>query len=203
MVSDAANDLLDDKSWDPSEACSDHARKIPAAKKLSEEIPFARAMSSCADLDSDVECKSDVFIDDLISIGVDNGNDLSRLIAAPCTVMRAIARKAEGEIFLKRDDFIAEDKIDAEGAPEECKTCLGWLLNTRALTASLPFHKLKAWSSQVRSFVARKSANEEDLQSVLGRMENLAIAIPMFSHFLNSVRHLETKAAIAGKAINK
>ena len=52
---------------------------------------------------------------------------------------------------------------------------------------------------QVESFISRKSANEEDLSSVLGRMENIAVVISMFGHFLNNIRHLEIKAAISTK----
>ena len=63
----------------------------------------------------------------------------------------------------------------------------------------LPEHKHKAWSSQVEKFIFNKTANADDLRSVLGHMENIAIMIPMFGHFLNNIRQLEIKANIAKK----
>ena len=86
--------------------------------------------------------------------------------------------------------MICDDKNEAEGAPEERKICLGWLLDTRRLLVSLPFHKAKAWNSQIEEVLIRKSANEETLVSVLGRLENIATIIPMMGHFLNNIRHL-------------
>ena len=57
---------------------------------------------------------------------------------------------------------------------------------------------------QVYSFISRKSSNAEDLSSVLGRMENIAIVIPMFGHFLNNIRQLEIKSNnINEKSIHK
>ena len=71
-------------------------------------------------------------------------DNLQRVIAAPSAVMHAIAHQVEGEVFVPRQDFIADDKNEAEGAPEEIKIVLGWQINTRSLLVSLPFHKFKA-----------------------------------------------------------
>ena len=113
--------------------------------------------------------------------------------------MHAIAHSSSNEIGLPRDDFIADDKNDAEGAAEEEKICLGLMLNTRSLTISLPSHKFKAWSAQVEAVLRQQRVSLESLRSILGRMENVAIIIPMFGHFLSNVRQLEIKAALSNK----
>ena len=73
----------------------------------------------------DVPCslhgKSDVYIDDIVTVAVDMGKNLARIVAAPCTVIHAVAHSAEGDTFLERQEMIAEDKNEAEGAPEEVK----------------------------------------------------------------------------------
>ena len=61
----------------------------------------------------------------------------------------------------------------------------------------LSLHQFKAWTMQVEYFISRKSANAEDLSSVLGQMENIAIVIPTFGHFINNIRQLEIKATIS------
>ena len=52
---------------------------------------------------------------------------------------------------------------------------------------------------QVEFFISRKYANAEDLSSVLERMENIAIVIPNFGHFINNIRQLGIKATISTK----
>ena len=36
-------------------------------------------------------CKADVFIDDIITFGVDKGDNLQRTVAGSCTIMHAVA----------------------------------------------------------------------------------------------------------------
>jgi hypothetical protein len=206
MITDTVNDLMACKKWDPNLLHSDYIKIIPAAIPLPNNIPFAQARALSVTCEEDVSCKSDVFVDDIITLGVDIDDNLSRIIAAPCTVMHAVAHRAIGnETFVPRQNFISEDKNEAEGAPEEVKITLGWELDSRRLLIKLPAHKYKAWSSQVESFLTRKTANVDDLRSVLGRLENIAIIIPTFGHFLNNIRQLEIKASLTKKnqIINK
>ena len=130
---------------------------------------------------------------------MDKGDNLQIILAGPCTIMNAVAHNASSDTFVPRQNLIADDKNEAEGAPEEVKVTLGWGLDTISLIVRLPLHKFKSWTMQVESFISRKSANAEDLSLILGRMENIAILIPIFGHFLNNIRHLETKATISMK----
>lgn len=86
-----------------------------------------------------------------------------------------------------------------EGAPEEVKVSLGWELNPRSLVVKLPEHKHKAWSLQVQKFISSKTANADNLRSVIGCTEDIAIMIPMFGHFLDNMHQLEIKASITKK----
>ena len=79
------------------------------------------------------------------------------------------------------------------------KIVLGWTINTRSLTVCLPSHKYIAWKSQLESFINRKSTNAKDIQSLLDRLENIAIIIPMLGHFLNNIRQVEIKASITSQ----
>ena len=114
--------------------------------------------------------------------------------------MHAFAHKAKGEMVIPRNDFIAEDKNEAEGAPEEIKTVLGWDVNTRKLLVSSPKHKHVPWSSQLQGFLSRKTLSLEEIQSLLGRLGNIAILIPMMGHFLNNIRQMEIQSNITGRS---
>ena len=190
IICDTINDLLNCTEWDPDVVHSNFVKKIPREISLDNSIPFAQARKMSVSLPAEDLGKADVFIDDIISVCVDIGNNLKRLKAAPCTIIHAVSRKDSTSPIIPRDDMICDDKNKAEGAPEERKICLGWLLDTRRLLVSLPSHKAKAWKSQIEDLLARKSVDEETLVSILGRLENIATIIPMMGHFLNNIRHL-------------
>ena len=199
VIADVTNDLFACDHWDPCTMRSSYVAKIPGSIPLPDDIEYAQALeTSVPNLEKD-NCTADVFIDDVITVGVDKGVNVEKLMAGPCTVMHAIAHNAESKTFLPRQNFIAEDKNIAEGAPEEVKTILGWVLNTRELLIKLPQHKHKAWSAQLESFQSRKTANSKHLQSLLGRLEQIAIIIPMFGHFLNNIRTTEIHATASSR----
>ena len=195
IITDTINDLLACKDWDPNTVQSEYVTNIPPPKPLPEDIPYAMARSLSVSLENEPSAKADVFVDDIMSIAVDHNDNLTRLATAPCTVIHAIAHKACGQTYLKRQDLISAEKNEAEGAPEEVKICLGWLFNTRKLLISLPTHKFEAWDAQICSIIKAKSVSFKLLETVLGRLENVAIILTMFRHFLNNIRSLQIKAS--------
>ena len=194
MITDAINDLLCNDDWDPSMVHSNYVSKIPAAIPSPIDIPFAKGRKLSVTMPDDDDGAADCFIDDIITIAVDLGDNLKRITAAPCTVIHALAHSPSSSTFVHRQNMIADDKNEAEGGPEECKICLGWILDTRQLLVKLPEHKYIAWKSQTEAMLSQASAGNKDLSSLLGRLENIAIIIPMFAHFLNNIRGLQIKA---------
>jgi hypothetical protein len=106
--------------------------------------------------------KAGVFVDDIISITADVGNNLLKIKAAACTVIHAVAHNAQ-ETCLPHQELIADDKNEVEGAPEETKICLGWLLDMRRLLVCLPCHKYLAWNGQIQELCNRKSVQDSEL----------------------------------------
>ena len=150
---------------------------------MSMDIPFAQARSMSVSLDNVPDAKADCFIDDIITAAVDNVNNLDRIEVAHCTVIREIAHNVKGKTYVPCQNIILDEKNEVEGAPEEKKICLGWLLNTRQLLISLPTHTYNAWDDQIASIIKQKSIKYEDLESILGRLENFAIILVMLDHF--------------------
>jgi hypothetical protein len=194
IITDTINDLLASKNWDPKLIRSDYTKKIPAAIPSDPSIPFAKARSLSVPIVNEPDSKADVFVDDIISITVDSQDNLARLMAAPCTVIHAVAHSAT-DTHLKRQNLISDEKNEAEGAPEEIKICLGWQINTRALLVSLPSHKYLAWNSQIEDVIQAKTVKYKTLESILGRLENVAIILKMLGHFLNNIRSIQIKAS--------
>lgn len=190
---DITNDLLQCEEWDFTTVQSPFAPEIPAAKPLPDEVEFGQVRELSVDIPVNDNGKTDGYIDDLITVVPDIGDNIDRARIAPCTVLHALAQSTDGETHIPRDNLIAEDKNEAEGAPEEQKICLGWLLDTCRLTASLPEHKHKAWSSQIHTLLNQQTTDEATLASVLGRLENVASLLRMAGHFLNNIRSLLLK----------
>ena len=96
---------------------------------------------------------------------------------------------------------MAQDKMEAEGVAEEEKICLEWLLNTRKLLVSLPSHKAVAWISQIDKTLQDSSVSNKELQSILGRLENIAQIMISLGHFLGNIRHMKILAEKKGHNI--
>ena len=194
VITDTINDLMKNPAWDPATVHSEYVTKIPRAIASDPSIPFAPGRQLCVPMPDNDEAAADVFIDDIITSAVDLHDNLQRITAAPCTVIHALAHKAAEEPSILRHNMIADDKNEAEGGPEEAKICLGWILDTRRLLVILPDHKATAWLKQTHSVIDQKSSNNKQLSSLLGRLEHIAIIIPMFAHFLNNLRTLQITA---------
>ena len=138
-----------------------------------------------------------VFIDDFIGVTVDIGNNKERLKLAPGTVVHAVANVTDDKMDVKRDNLIARDKCEAEGAITEERICLGWNLHTRSLLVKLPIHKYIAWSEDVQKVIDRKSISHADLLSLIGKLENVITMVKMMGHFMNNFYSLEEKAFAA------
>jgi hypothetical protein len=168
IITDVINDLMSNPAWDPTLVHSDYVHKIPAARMSPHNAPFAQAKPLSVKLPDNDDASADCFVDDIISLAVDVADNLQRITAAPCTVIHALAHSAEQDTYIKRNNMIADDKNEAEGAPEESKICLGWILDMRRLLVILPNHKYIAWLAQTDSLIAQKSANNKQLSSLLG-----------------------------------
>ena len=195
LMADTINDLLSDKNWDHKTVYSDIIHELPNPIPLDDNIPFAEAKDLSVEIPIEDCGKTDVYVDDFITIGPDIDDTLERITKAPATVIHAIADNSISSMSIPRDDIIAIDKMKAEGAAEERKICLGWMLDTRRLLVSLPNHKTIGWISQIDSLLENKTAGEKDLASILGRLENVAQIMTILGHFLSNIRHMEILAA--------
>lgn len=63
--------------------------------------------------------KTDVYVDDFITIGPDIYDALERITKAPATVIHTIADNSLNSQLIPRDNIIAIDKMKAKGAAEE------------------------------------------------------------------------------------
>ncbi len=82
-------------------------------------------------------------------------------------------------------------------ASEEPTILLGWKINTRKLTISLPDKKYKHWHNDLTSYINAKKISYSNLEFLIGHLNHAATACPLMQYFLNRVRktleHWNTK----------
>ncbi len=69
---------------------------------------------------------------------------------------------------IPRNEIISLKKFRAEGRMEEVMKVLGWIINTRSLTTSLPHDKHSKWSSSIDNIISEGKCNIKNLEILLG-----------------------------------
>jgi hypothetical protein len=87
-----------------------------------------------------------------------------------------------------REDCLSLSKLAEEGTLSEKPIILGWRVNTRALTISLPDKKYKIWHSDLSHYIKEKKISHKNLESLVGRLNHAASACPIMQYFLNRLR---------------
>jgi hypothetical protein len=191
LICDLANALLQDGTWDPSTTTTPFHQMMPPATLLDSSIPFAQA----APMDityssSEFDCTCDVYIDDLISIGLALAHIIPRLTTAVLVAISCVFRPVHHSESSFRSAAISLRKLLGEGQPAETKTILGWLLNSRTLTICLPPAKHLAWTSEIQRLLAQGFTSKSDLETLIGRLNHVGYTIPLARHFLHRLRSL-------------
>ena len=191
-VCDVANSLLEDESWDPSHTITPYHDLMPAPIISPSDTPYAIA------LPLDVEppdgqlslSKCDVHIDDIIAVGLFLPNLVARLLLAPAVAIHAIFRPLHPSEAGTRAPVLSLRKLQGDGALCEHKVVLGWLINTRSFTLSLPSDKFTAWAADIHKLVADGFTTLSHLATLIGRLNHAANILPFARHFIHRLRRM-------------
>ena len=193
-ICDLVNTILRCNDWNPDTLHSPLQNMYPSENILPANIPFGGARPLAVNLPNEDHGKCDIFLDDLVSAIVDKGQQSrKRLLSAVPLALDATVRPIDPDEPFPRHTFLKESKVLAEGALEEVKTVLGWTFDTRRLTVALPVDKHKAWSSTIKSILAKGTSNKKELETMIGRQTHAASIIPMARHFICRIRYAFSK----------
>ena len=109
----------------------------------------------------------DIYINNFIWVVVYIGGNKAYLKAAPGTVIHSIFHCTYNPKHVKRDNMIAKDKFQAEGAISEEHIYLWLILNTRKILIQLPMHKCIASIGYLDSFFDHSSSSHKDILSLI------------------------------------
>ena len=77
-----------------------------------------------------------------------------------------------------------------EGKLSEQKTFLGWDINTQSLRVYLPEERQTSWTNDIKESLSFTKIKTDTLESLIGKLNQAAHAIPPAQYFLNRIRHL-------------
>ena len=195
-ATDLANAILHHPSWDPSELFSPLAKDIPKRIDLPDDVPFGVGRELVVDIELNEKGMSDVFIDDTFAQTLDlpGSDNVVRVSNASLLAIHAIARPLLSNEPIPREAMAALAKLIAEAGAEETKIMLGWFLNLRELTISLPDNKATAWTQEIIEMLEEGKTQAKRLERNLGRFVNIGMILPYVHHFLSRIRTLLKKA---------
>ena len=141
---------------------------------------------SVVDSVEDGQAKKECYLDDLF--GVFREKDREKAEAALPLALHLVGRPVDRlstESF-PRDDLLAASKFLAEAKGSERKTILGWDVNTRSFTVSLPLDKRNVWINELRRLakLPGRRANAKELETIIRRLNHAAYVVPNSRPFL-------------------
>jgi hypothetical protein len=158
---------------------------------LDDDTPLATAQPTTVAIISDDFPYTEVYLDDFITIFLDLEPMIWRGARVSLLLLHVLGRPLHTHEPIARDDLLSFEKTVAEGTPEETKVILGWLINTRTLTLSLPEDKRASWSHSITQLLTAKTVSLEDIETTIGRLNHAAYVIPTARAFLCHLRRLE------------
>ena len=206
LVTDLANEIAWCANWNPHVAHSSMlaADNNPAPKRVRPTIPFAPARPMAVNVPSISSGRVDVFVDDVIHVFPDTPGALERFPHVVPLAMELTSRIHAGPSEpIPRRPILSPEKLAAEGAPAEIQQVLGWTIDTRRLTVSLPNTKFIMWTKDIQRIQAARRSSTELLATIEGRLNHTASIIPMARHFLTRLRQLKMTAMNAGRPYTK
>ena len=132
----------------------------------------------------------DVFINDIITITVDDKHWIDCAKSAALLVIHTLFRPLHPSEPLKRDDPLSLRKLAWEGQLAEHKICLGWDINTQYLRVFLSEGKQTAWTTDIKEALASKKTNTDTLDLLIGKLNHASHVILSERYLLNHLHHL-------------
>lgn len=139
----------------------------------------------------------DCYIDDFIVLVVfTNLEAITRAFLAIPLVLECIFRPVSSDEPGERASILQRAKLLAEGTLRIKQKVLGWLINTHTLSVLLPPEKRDTILAMIRKFknmfengTAIDFEDRKELESLIGKLNNISVMFPNTSTLLNRLRH--------------
>ena len=173
-TTDLANYILNHTDWNPADLRSPNQHQIAPPKILPISTPFGQTQRMMVSIPIETIGKANVYIDDTITVALHSTENDPRASAVVPPAIHTIGRPLLQKEPITRTDLMCLRKLLAEGRLEEEKNILGWNINTRSFSISLPTHKFRAWSQSMTTILQVGSTTSAALETLLGRLTHVS-----------------------------
>jgi hypothetical protein len=188
LCTDLANDLLHAPDWNPDLLKSPHSTLLQSPVVLDDFAEYAQLKQLDVNIPADDWGRVDDFIDDGIVIIPDLNENRNSAVQSMLLAIHIVCHPLDSNEPIIREDCLSLSKLAEEGTLSEEPIILGWKINTRALTISLPDKKYSSWHADLSSYIKTKKISHRNLESLIGHLNHVATACPLMRYFLNRVR---------------
>ena len=170
---------------------------MPPLELLKDTFPFAVGKDLIIDVKINAKGVTDVYIDDTMALTVDIEGSCSakRVEQETLLATHCAAREKHKNEPIPREEMAALVKLLAEAGAEEKKVILGWMINFKALTVSLPQNKHNTWKRGIFQVLRTGKTSCKELKQMIGRPVHLGFDLPSVHHFMSRPRELLRRSA--------
>ena len=195
-ICDLSNALFEckEEEWNKFPIVSDIQHLVPKTKPNTDSAPFEQALPLAVSFPSSDNPKADIYIDDITTVTVETEKNVRVAEKAVLLALHTVARQLNANDAIPRSHMVSLSKLAAEAELEETKILLGWQLNTRKLSVSLPSDKFKAWTRILERICVSKESTFDELDSTIGRLTHVSVVVKPMKHFKSRIRQEKKRA---------
>jgi hypothetical protein len=183
-------------SWDPHSDYAPCQHLVPSIDLIDEAVHFAEVAEQIVNIKVHPQGTGNVYIDNLTqtAVTIDGTDNAIRCKHITLLAIDACTWPKQLNELIPHKEMDPHNKLEMEARLEECNTILGWLVDTHCLLLSLPNNKFVAWTAIIKEVIAQGTTTTKEMESIIGHLGHLGMAIYFFYHFLSRLRNLQERA---------
>jgi hypothetical protein len=193
---DLADAILHNNNWDPATLHAKCQHQVPPLHLLNGAIPFAAGLEQVVHIPINPRGTRDIYIDNFIqgTVYLDNTDNSFWCKCATQLAIDCCSRPKQPHEPIPWEYMEARNKLSAKAGLEGEKIILGWKLDTRRLIVFLPTNKFFLWTKIINLTLETSNTRAKELESIIGRLGHLGLALPTIYHFLSHLQDLQFRA---------
>jgi hypothetical protein len=188
--------ILHNNDWDPMMLFGRNQHLVPPPRRLDDQNSFGKGRELIVNINVDSQGMNDIYINDLVSLTmeVEGSDNIIQCNRAPLLMFNMCSQPLDDNEPIPWEMMEARNKLESKALLEETKTVLGWFIDFRQLLIILPDNKFTAWTTAIETMIKDDTTTAKTLETNIGQLVHLGMAIPFVHHFMSRLRDLHSTA---------